>query len=332
MKRIVSIVLVSLLCVSLFTISKYALFADKLPHGNRGMRAVIALDEVSQLYIGSSMFRQGIDAHSIDAHSFLLAYNGNQPIFEALQLKYLIDNHANIKQVIIDMYPYSAAREASISDVKLVMDGNVQMTFDVFDILHQNGMGYQYLYELLVQQNSEYFLTFPISHRLIDTRSLRGSAITTVHGATEAELAKKEIEPFDAYHLHPTQLKGLEEIIRICRASGIQLVFLETPKYIKVREDRQYQSLMNEYASFLSRRGVDMILCEQTAAKLPREVNRNLVTAYQFAPNEALYYTDLYHISYEGRMAFTKLLKRIFLAQPKPHDLHVAPAFTGQLS
>lgn len=31
-------------------------------------------------------------------------------------------------------------------------------------------------------------------------------------------------------------------------------------------------------------------------------------------------------------MAFTKLLKRIFLAQPKPHDLHVAPAFTGQLS
>lgn len=311
MKRIVSIVLVSLLCVSLFTIGKYALFEAKLPGGNRGMRAVIALDEVSQLYIGSSMFRQGIDAQGIDAQSFLLAYNGNQPIYEALQLKNLVDNGAKIQQVVIDMYPYSAAREVGISDVKLVMDGDMKMTFEVFDILHRNGHGYQYLYELLVQQNSEYFVTFPISHRLIDARSLRGSARTTIHGASREELAQKEVEKFEVNHLNPNQLKGLEEIIRICRTSGIQLVFLETPKYIKVCEDRQYQNLMNEYASFLSGKGVDMVLCEQTADRLPKNVNRRLVTAYAFDHNEASYYTDLYHISYEGRREFTKLLKQI---------------------
>ena len=87
MKRIMYIIAVSMLVVAGFTCLKFYTYGRLLPHANFGMRAICQLDDISDVYIGSSMFRQGIDARSISNNAFLLAYNGNKPSHEALQVK-----------------------------------------------------------------------------------------------------------------------------------------------------------------------------------------------------------------------------------------------------
>lgn len=66
-------------------------------YNNFGMPALIKKGEVTDLWLGSSAFRQGIDIKVIEEKgekdSWILSYNGNQPVFEELQLKYLDKHH-----------------------------------------------------------------------------------------------------------------------------------------------------------------------------------------------------------------------------------------------
>ena len=57
-----------------------------LQNASYGMPALIKRQNVENLFLGSSMFRQGIDILELNAafpdKNYILAYNGNQPATE----------------------------------------------------------------------------------------------------------------------------------------------------------------------------------------------------------------------------------------------------------
>ena len=78
-----------------------------LENANYGMPALIEKGKVKNLYIGSSMFRQGIDIMTLEENgedNYVLAYNGNQPVLEYYQLRNLIENNVQIENLYVDMY------------------------------------------------------------------------------------------------------------------------------------------------------------------------------------------------------------------------------------
>ena len=84
-------------CVG-FLIFKTLFSNDLFKSSTYGMPALIEKGHVDQLFLGSSMFRQGIDIQTLkeyfpEKENYILAYNGNQPIWEYYQLKYLLCNN-----------------------------------------------------------------------------------------------------------------------------------------------------------------------------------------------------------------------------------------------
>lgn len=279
-----------------------------MPKANYGMRAICNAGALSDLYIGSSMFRQGIDTKGLGEHTYLLAYNSNRPFHEAMQLKNLLDNGAKFDRLIVDMYPYSMTRDAGISDVKMIMDGDMAYTFKVYAAMKKEGYPLSSLYDMLILQNNELFITLPISFKLMNSRYERGSNTTTRHGREASELEQLKPKEVSTIDFNRIQVNGINDIIDICRNKNKELVFLETPKYYIINNDSVYIQIMKEYAQLLSDRGVKMILYEKTFNKIADVVDREIIETYDFDDENPLYYLDLYHISYEGRQVLTKTL------------------------
>ena len=105
------------------------------------------------------------------------------------------------------------------------------------------------------------------------------------------------------------QIAGLDEIISLCRNNDIDIVFLETPKYNILYEKDEYSKLMDNYIKLLMDWDVPMIISNKTREVVGIEQNNQLVQSYEFDHDNPLYFTDIYHISWEGRQDFTKVLK-----------------------
>lgn len=307
MKRIFLIVITSLVVVTLFVIGKYQFFDIAMAHSNYGMRAICNEKEISSLYIGSSMFRQGINVAEIEPSAYLLAYNGNQPVAEELCLKYMLEKGANIKRLVVDMYPYSAADSPSISDSRTFQDGDMKFTFGVYDALSDT-KDYSYLLKMLLNGNNESFVTWPATHGMIDSRYYRGSSTAILVGKTNEKLDKAELKFWGRDTLQPLQMDALDRIIQLCEQKDIEVVFVETPKYYRVYADKAYISMMKDYYDFLKERNVKTILCDKIVDALCLgSESRNLVT-YSFANSDASNYQDLIHLSGKGRDEFSTQL------------------------
>lgn len=278
---------------------------------NYGMRAICEEKEISSLYIGSSMFRQGINTAKLDSASFLLAYNGNQPALEYLQIKELVDNGVNIKRIVIDMYPYSAASELNVSDSRIFMDGNIGYTIDVFSLLKET-KGYTYLMNILLQANNDGFVTWPFTHRLINERYYRGANTSSNKGLTNDQLDNMDSTLGGLATLNEDQKYGIINIIDFCRNKNIELLFIETPKYIRIHNNDNYIAMMKEYENLLDSHNVKMLLCNHTVSSLNVSNNSN-IACYSFENDNGENFIDLIHMSYKGRNEFSSLLNDLLV-------------------
>ena len=70
-------------------------YARLLPVSSYGMQAVIRKKSIDHLFIGSSMFRQGLSIdvleEELEGNVYILSYNGNQPAFMAMELEYMLE-------------------------------------------------------------------------------------------------------------------------------------------------------------------------------------------------------------------------------------------------
>lgn len=162
-------------------------------YNNFGMPALIKKGEVTDLWLGSSAFRQGIDIKVIEEKgekdSWILSYNGNQPVFEELQLKYLDKHHVKISRLYLDVYVYMMAKEPWISDDKLLLETDLTFKESMWDILCENNVvsGKEW-YKVFVQANNEQLFTWPISNTLVNNRFYKGGNIAESEGTSKEKL------------------------------------------------------------------------------------------------------------------------------------------------
>ena len=90
MKKILTTVAAVLVAVALLILLKNQ-YGSVFAGSTYGMPALLKQGEVDHLFIGSSMFRQGLDIdaleENLDGSVYILSYNGNQPVFMAKELE-----------------------------------------------------------------------------------------------------------------------------------------------------------------------------------------------------------------------------------------------------
>ena len=303
MKRVLKTVAVAFIIALILILIKNE-YARCLPASTYGMQAAIRKERVDNLFIGSSMFRQGLDIDVLEAElpgsSYILSYNGNQPALMALELQYLLENGLEIQNLYIDLYPYTAAADPWISDTKILLDTDLKFKAKAWRLMRNStGVSFGDFYEFFVTANNEQLLTYPLNNKIVSSQFRDGGSLIQQPGKTREELyALGTLGSRDG--VNRTQAEGYGKIVELAEEYGLNLWFLETPKYERMYADEDYQklyaealSIVQELQSGWSGDGSFAILCAEEL---------------DFDISEAGGYQDLIHLSAEGRENYTALL------------------------
>ena len=116
-------------------------YARLLPVSSYGMQAAIRKKSIDHLFIGSSMFRQGLSIdvleEELEGNVYILSYNGNQPAFMAMELEYMLREGLEIGTLYVDLYPYTAAATPWISDTKILLDTDLSFKLDAWRLMNE---------------------------------------------------------------------------------------------------------------------------------------------------------------------------------------------------
>jgi len=293
MNRVVKALVVAVsICVVIVPI-KDEYESRLLLYASYGLPALIRQGEVDNLYLGSSMFRQGIDILEMNEHggaNYVLAYNGNQPVTEEWILKYLIENGVSISTLYVDMYVYTAYSEPQMSDEKIFMEVGLNEKWQLYQLMPDAGI--EEFFRIFVTANNETLLTWPILSNIVEQRFKQGGNITETQGITTEQIQQLTVPQINK-EINLDQMHAIEGIIRIAQENNIEVIFIETPKYISVAENLEYQKAMEEYENILKQRGISYILAKDI---------------WNEEMKDASYFIDLLHLSSNGRKKFTKKL------------------------
>lgn len=297
MKHMGRILLGVLLAVLLFTGIKNE-YARLLPVSTYGMQAAIKKKAVDHLFIGSSMFRQGLSIdvleEELEGSVYILSYNGNQPAFMAMELEYMLKEGLEIGTLYVDLYPYTAAATPWISDTKILLDTDLKFKMDAWKLMTDNNdTKFLDFYELFVTANNEQLLTYPIHNRLVSAQFRNGGNILTPGGQTKEHLdSLGMLGGRDG--IQEDQIEGYEKILKLAKDYGIKVCFIETPKYERMYKDADYMELYEA--------------CTQKVRELTGEASMILAEELGFDFGDPACFQDLIHLSTEGRTLYTKLL------------------------
>lgn len=165
-KITIGIVFVFILFFSLKTFFSNILFYNS----TCGMKNLISEGKIDNLYIGSSMFRQGIDICTLqeelaEESHYILAYNGNQPIWEYMQLEYLLNSEFEIGTLYVDMYAYSICKEPQLDDEKMFLEFPYDKKADIYKHI-QTGISWMEKWQLWISSCNEMILFWPIYSKI----------------------------------------------------------------------------------------------------------------------------------------------------------------------
>ncbi len=279
-------------------------YARLLPVSTYGMQAAIERGETENLFIGSSMFRQGLSIDVLEEElpgsSYILSYNGNQPALMAMELAYMLEEGLEVKNLYIDLYPYTAAADPWISDTKILLDTDLDFKIQAWSLMAENsGASFSDFFEFFVTANNEQLLTYPINNALVSSQFRNGGTLLQQEGSTREELyALGMLGSRDG--LNEAQTKGYREIAALAEEYGLNLYFLETPKYERMYADPDYMELYQ--------------LCLEEVQRLKAEWNGSgsfevlYAEDLDFDSSDAGNFQDLIHLSSAGRTEYTRLL------------------------
>ncbi|NBK92819.1 hypothetical protein D5278_12675 [bacterium 1XD21-13] len=299
MKQIGKILAGVLVAVLLLTGIKNE-YARLLPVSSYGMQAAIKKKSVDHLFIGSSMFRQGLSIdvleEALKGNVYILSYNGNQPAFMAMELEYMLREGLEIGTLYVDLYPYTAAATPWISDTKILLDTDLGFKLDAWRLMNEyNDTKLLDFYELFVTANNEQILTYPIHNRLVSAQFRSGGNILTPGGQTKEHLdSLGMLGGRDG--LQEAQIEGYKKILELAREHGIKVYFIETPKYERMYQDSDYMELYEA--------------CRNKVEELTELINSEVILAQEltFDFGDPACFQDLIHLSTEGRTLYTELL------------------------
>lgn len=271
--------------------------AYKFPSKRAGMQAAISEKSIDNLFIGSSLFRQGVDIQTLEAelsgNSFVLSYNGNQPVQMSEELKMLLRNEVEISHVYMDLYVYSSSLRPAISDTRLIWDMDMQGKNVLFsDMVTYSEAGFREFFDFYVTSNNEYMIFYPVFQIVMNQEYYKGGNIRETFGSTKKSLDNLGT-PGDREGIHDIQRKALEEMVELCEKEGISLSFVEIPKYYTLEQAKYYMRLREE-----------LMECIGDASCYSTE-------DVEFDNTNPVYYQDLFHLSGEGRREYTMQLIKV---------------------
>ncbi len=308
MKKLILTIIAAIIFLSMLLCIKNE-FARKLyKNANYGMESLIIKGSIDNLFLGSSMFRQGIDIYAIEKalgkDSFILAYNGNQPVFEYLELKYLLDHKVRINYLYLDLYAYSATALPKISDERLLVQTDTKFKFDIWKTLKNcKQANVSVFWELFVTSNNTSLFTFPISNKLTNPLYHKGGNVQKNQGISKDAIEKLET-PICDEKMNPIQKEYLNKIIDLANENNIRIVMIETPKWHDVSENPSYINVMCEYISILNDREISYKLSQCTVENMKAN-NISVIPFDSYNPN---YFIDKVHLSSQGREDFSSKL------------------------
>ena len=303
MKRILLTIAGALLAALLLVLVKNE-YARLLPVSTYGMQAAIAQGETENLFIGSSMFRQGLSIDVLEeglpGSSYILSYNGNQPALMAMELEYMLEEGLEVKSLYIDLYPYTAAADPWLSDTKLLLDTDLDFKLRAWELMRRSsGASFSDFYEFFVTANNEQLLTYPVNNALVSSQFRNGGTLLEQAGKTREELyALGTLGSRDG--LNEAQVEGYRRLVALAEEYDLNLYFLETPKYERMYADEDYLELYG--------------LCLETVRGLEKEWSGKgsfrIICAedLDFDSSDAGNFQDLIHLSAAGRTEYTRLL------------------------
>lgn len=294
MKTIKTLCAALVLCLIL-ALAKDQLEPRLLANANYGLPALAKQSGTEMLFLGSSMFRQGIDIDVLEQTKkdwYILSYNGLQPVTEELLLRRLTDAGVEIGTLFVDMYAYSACAEPSLADEKMFMELDLAGKWKLWGLISRTESPAAF-WRLFVTGNNELLLTWPLYSPLVNRRFHNGGRTVYTEGMTAEQMAAP---PELSGTLHEEQQKALRALIANAQEHGIHVVFLETPKFRTVMEDERYIQAMGQYQTLLDEEGVEYLLvkdiCPETC----------------LVPEN---FSDAVHMSSQGRAAYTRVLAKL---------------------
>lgn len=269
-------------------------FTYKIPNNAFGIQYIAAQKNVDYLFMGSSSFRKGIDMHMLEDNlsesTYAVTYNGNQPMNVYVELKQLLEAGTNINTIVYELEPGMVDRGADLSDKRLLFDIDMKSKIEIWRYLSKrDDADFFMFYDYFVSSNMDYLLTYPISYPLIAKRYYKGG-----NNGDDISAAKTK-EELDALPIKEDpgiddlQSESLINIIGLCSDNGINLIFLEPPKYSKMYTDDNFSSKLDELKRLLINNGAIVVMGEDLG----------------FDNSNPDYYSDLSHMSGEGMTEFT---------------------------
>ena len=314
-KHILIVLLVSFVISMLIVFAKVKYSAKLMKKANFGVTKAASIGPIDNLFIGSSMFRQGIDIKALTPEgniSFLLAYNGNQPVLELEEIRRFYELGGKARVLVVDMYVYSLAAKPKLSDTRILLDdADGDYLKRIYECLKYGDADWTTYYQMAFQANNEFLLTAPLFFKMINGRYYNGNNLVKTRGASAERLARAALLPAPT-EPRPYQAKALAELVKLCNEHGTTVLFIETPKYCKViEEDAEYIRGMEKYVMLLNGLACQMIIHEKTLNKMQIGEMSSLRT-YVFDNEDASQYMDLIHLSFDGRQRFSSMLKDFF--------------------
>lgn len=263
-----------------------------------GMPAAIEKGEIDYLFIGSSMFRQGLDIDVLEEHLdgsvYILSYNGNQPVFMAEELEYMLEHGLQVKKLFIDFYAFTLTAVPWISDTKMFLDTDLSFKKEAWKIMAtHNEVKFSDFYEMFVTANNEQILMFPVNNAVVSSQFRNGGSLMSPAGQTKEHLDSLDLGVRE--ELFESQLEGYEKILELCGKYNIELLFIETPKYEKLMNDTRtgaYPELVQQMKNWAEKQGAGYVLADEV----------------QFEHADPENFQDLIHLSGQGRRTYCEKL------------------------
>ena len=300
LKNVLVSVTVGIFISIAFLIFKNGYIYHDLETAEFGMPMLIKHRYIDNLFLGSSTFRQGLDIYQIEERmgedSYILAYDGNQPVMEYLELKYLYENGVQIERLFIDLYPYTIAADFKVSDESIFMETDLEFKLDLYDILVSE-LDLKSICEMFIKANNEIILTWKIVFPFIENRFYKGGNIAVPSTAMGEQLADLEVPEING--ANPQQLEYLSALLELAEKNQTKVIFLETPKYRSMEYANSYRSLLNEMREKVNSEGYRCLLVTDL------DIGEGNDEIY-FALDHSDYYSDLVHLSATGRKEFTR--------------------------
>lgn len=299
MKKILTTVAAVLVAVALVIVLKNQ-YGSIFAGNTYGMPALLEQEEIAHLFIGSSMFRQGLDIdaleENLDGSVYILSYNGNQPVFMAKELEYLLGQGLKIENLYIDFYAYTLTAVPWISDTKMFLDTDLAFKLDAWKTMAENNeVGLKDFYEMFVTANNEQIFMYPINNAIVSSQFRNGGSLLYMAGQTKDHLDTLDLGVRDG--LFESQLAGYDRIAELAKEYDINLLFIETPKYEKLLTDTRegcYMDLLKEMIAWAEKVNAPFLLAE----------------SFDFDHTDGANFQDLIHLSGQGRKAYCEMLSQ----------------------